>query len=126
MKYWRTPLDHDRVKIPHGEVHIIVDRCKGCGFCVEYCPKEVLVLSKEFNKKGYHPPLVVKEGECVNCNLCEMICPDFAIYSVAVSEEDEKAIHGGDGKARAKEANATDSGKAIPLERSKTTTEGRK
>ena len=83
MKYWRKPLDYDQVTIPHGEVVIIGDRCKGCGFCVEYCPKDVLVMSKKFNKKGYHPPEVVKNGLCVNCNLCEMICPDFAIYSVS-------------------------------------------
>ncbi len=60
MKYWRKPLDLDQVKIPHGEVYIIVERCKGCGFCVEYCPKDVLVLSEEFNRKGYHPPEVVE------------------------------------------------------------------
>ena len=82
MKYCRKPLDLDRVKIPLGEVKIIDDRCKGCGFCVEYCPKDVLVLSARFNAKGYHPPEVLKSGECVNCNLCEMICPDFAIFSV--------------------------------------------
>ena len=87
MKYWRKPLDFDQVKIPHGEVCIIADRCKGCGFCVEYCPKDVLVLSEEFNRKGYHPPKVVKHGECVNCSLCEMICPDFAIYSVSADGE---------------------------------------
>jgi len=96
-------LDHDQLKLPRGEVRIIVDRCKGCGFCVEYCPKDVLVLSEEFNKKGYHPPKVVKEGECVNCNLCELICPDFAIYSVAVTDGDptaagaQKAGSGGPG-----------------------------
>ena len=28
MKYWRKPLDADRVKVPHGEVHIIKERCK--------------------------------------------------------------------------------------------------
>ena len=87
MKYWRKPLDLDQVKIPHGEVRVVRDRCKGCGFCVEYCPKEVLVMSEEFNRKGYHFPEVVRTGECVNCNLCEMICPDFAIFSVSVEEE---------------------------------------
>ena len=87
MKYWRTPLDIDQVHVPRGEVRILEDRCKGCGFCVEYCPKEILALSSRFNRKGYHPPEVVKEGECVNCNLCEMICPDFAIYSVEIPEQ---------------------------------------
>ena len=43
-------------------------------------------MSEEFNRKGYHPPKVVKSGECVNCNLCEMICPDFAIFSVAEAD----------------------------------------
>ena len=83
MKNWRKPLDSGDVEVPHGELHIIADRCKGCGFCVEYCPKDVLVMSKKFNRKGYHPPEAIKEGECVNCNLCEMICPDFAIFSVS-------------------------------------------
>ena len=86
MKYWRKPLDLDQMKVPHGQVTIIDDRCKGCAFCVEYCPKDVLVMSERFNVKGYHPPEVVKEGLCVNCSLCEMICPDFAIFSAESSE----------------------------------------
>jgi 2-oxoglutarate ferredoxin oxidoreductase subunit delta len=88
MKYWRRPLDIDQIKVPHGAVRILIERCKGCGFCIEYCPKDVLVMSEEFNRKGYHVPRAVREGECVNCNLCEMICPDFA-YSRAVTETDE-------------------------------------
>jgi len=80
MKYWRTPLDVDRVKIPHGEVHIIKERCKGCGFCVEYCPKDILELAEEFNSKGYHPPIVTDGSACVHCQLCEIICPEFSIF----------------------------------------------
>jgi 2-oxoglutarate ferredoxin oxidoreductase subunit delta len=72
--------------VPHGAVRIIADRCKGCAFCVEYCPRDVLEMSRDFNRKGYHPPKVVKADECVNCNLCEMICPEFAIFSVPLEE----------------------------------------
>ena len=90
MKFWRTPLDVTKLKIPQGELHIVIDRCKGCGFCVEYCPKGVLELSPEFNIKGYHPPVAVKEGECVNCDLCETICPEFAIFCVRKEDEEEE------------------------------------
>jgi len=86
MSSWRQPMDRDRIKVPRGDVVIIEDRCKGCGFCVEYCPKDALVMSERFNAKGYHPPEMVTHGECVNCNLCEMICPDFAIFSTELPE----------------------------------------
>jgi len=82
MKYWRVPLDTDQVQITRGVVHIIEDRCKGCGYCIEFCPREVLAFSKSFNVKGYHPPMVVTGGECLNCHYCELLCPEFAIFSV--------------------------------------------
>jgi len=43
-------------------------------------------MAEHFNSKGYHPPTVVKTGECLNCNLCETICPDYAIFTVKVPE----------------------------------------
>ncbi len=82
MKYWRTPLDLETVQIPRGELRMLTERCKGCGFCVEYCPRNILKLSSEFNRKGYHPPYLVKEEACINCHLCEVICPEFAIFSL--------------------------------------------
>ncbi len=89
-KFWRKPLDSDKLEIPHGELHIIKERCKGCAFCVEYCPKDVLELSTEFNSKGYHPPIVAKENTCVFCGLCEMLCPEFAIYVTEKPKDDSK------------------------------------
>jgi 2-oxoglutarate ferredoxin oxidoreductase subunit delta len=47
----------------------------------------VLSISKSFNVKGYHPPEVVDESQCVNCHFCEIICPDFAIFSVEAPAE---------------------------------------
>ena len=81
MEYWREPLDSHRVASTRGDLVIFDERCKGCGFCVEYCPKDVLALAQRFNHKGYHPPEVLRTGECLNCSLCEMICPEFAIFS---------------------------------------------
>ena len=86
-KYWRKPLDADKVKIPHGELHILVNRCKGCMFCVEYCPRDTLQMSDDFNVKGYHYPEVVDEESCVNCRLCEMLCPEFAIFCLEKDDE---------------------------------------
>ena len=66
--------------MPRGAVSIVVERCKACGFCVEFCPTKVLALSSAFNSKGYHPPHVVNPEKCSGCDLCGMYCPDFAIY----------------------------------------------
>ncbi|MGD9950604.1 MAG: ferredoxin family protein, partial [Desulfobulbus sp.] len=89
MAFWRVPLDAQEIQVTRGTVCIIDDRCKGCGYCIEFCPKDILQFSDKFNRKGYHPPVVIKQGECVNCHYCEIICPEFAIFSV---ETDSAAI----------------------------------
>ncbi len=63
-----------------GFVVIAMERCKGCGFCVEFCPTRVLALSSAFNSTGYHPPHVIAAEKCSGCDLCGMYCPDFAIF----------------------------------------------
>lgn len=87
MRLWRKPLDQDRVVVPHGEIHLIVDRCKGCQLCVTYCPRQVLEISELFNARGYHPPQVRHAEHCVACGLCTMLCPEFAIYVVEAARE---------------------------------------
>jgi len=76
------------MKPKRGEIHIDKDRCKGCGFCVEYCPEDVLELSEEFNIKGYHPPAVKYPDRCIYCQLCQTICPEFAIYVTLTKKEE--------------------------------------
>ncbi len=36
-----------------GQVFIDWTRCKGCGFCIDFCPPKILALSEEFNSHGY-------------------------------------------------------------------------
>ncbi len=91
MKYWETPFGRPKPQIVAGEVVILAERCKGCGYCIEFCPRKVLEFSTAFNQKGYHPPVATRSDQCTYCGLCEMICPDFAIFIVQADNEREGA-----------------------------------
>ena len=54
------------------KLNINRDWCKGCGICVAFCPKSVLVLDKAKVK-------VNDESRCIECGICERLCPDYAI-----------------------------------------------
>lgn len=82
----RTPLNLDRLTTPRGQVFIIPERCKGCKICIRFCPQQVLFESENTNDKGYHYPDIApgKENDCVHCQFCALVCPEFAIYTTAV------------------------------------------
>ena len=65
-----------------GVVYVNPNRCKGCGFCIAFCPQHVLEFAEDFTPQGYHPPRLADRDGCTGCDLCGLYCPDFAIYSV--------------------------------------------
>lgn len=52
--------------------------CKGCGICIEICPKKCIKWSKEV---GYYktPAVDCEIEKCIACGICELRCPDAAI-----------------------------------------------
>jgi NAD-dependent dihydropyrimidine dehydrogenase PreA subunit len=78
---------------PEGYVIIDEDECKGCQYCIAVCPRKVLILSKKFNRMGYHPSQYVGEG-CTGCGLCFYACPEpgaIVVYKdKALSAESRK------------------------------------
>jgi len=52
---------------------IKVEWCKGCGICVEFCPKDALILDEQEKAQLAHP------DDCNGCGMCELRCPDLAI-----------------------------------------------
>ncbi|MCW3489686.1 4Fe-4S binding protein [Dethiobacter alkaliphilus] len=66
------------------EIAVKNEWCKGCGICVDFCPKNVLAMSED--KKA----CVVHSENCVACNKCELYCPDFAIHVIPQSERNWK------------------------------------
>jgi len=62
------------------KLKIINEWCKGCGICVEYCPKKVLEMQNE-------KVTIVDLDKCIKCGLCELRCPDYAIYLEGSKDE---------------------------------------
>jgi len=54
-------------------ININYDYCKRCGICIAFCNREV------FTTDEYEKPVVDFLDRCVNCKLCVLRCPDFAI-----------------------------------------------
>ena len=47
--------------------------CERCGICIEFCPKKIIKMGED----GY--PEINELDKCVECKLCVVLCPDFAI-----------------------------------------------
>ena len=53
--------------------------CKGCGICLSVCPKKIFVKGKKRNTYGTGMPDIADAENCVECGMCERLCPDGAI-----------------------------------------------
>lgn len=87
MKFWREPFDKAEKTLKPGKLIIKIERCKGCGYCVEFCPRGALTMSEKTNLRGYQLVEVQDEDKCVGCGLCEVLCPEFAITVLSVNVE---------------------------------------
>ena len=61
------------------EVKIRAESCKSCGYCVKFCPRNVLKVGDEVNSKGYQFVVAADPENCIGCAMCAQMCPDAAI-----------------------------------------------
>ena len=61
------------------DIIISKELCKGCVYCVEFCPVKCLSMGDQFNARGFFYPIFENEEKCTGCGACACLCPDFAI-----------------------------------------------
>lgn len=65
---------------PLGAIVINQERCKGCGLCIEACPKSIISFTgKSVNAHGYPYVSATNMDNCIGCASCGIICPDGCI-----------------------------------------------
>jgi NAD-dependent dihydropyrimidine dehydrogenase PreA subunit len=57
------------------EIQVDVEKCTGCGTCVDVCPVGVYELQNEKS-------VPVNIEDCLICRACEMQCPEGAIQVI--------------------------------------------
>ncbi len=62
-----------------GRIEIRSESCKACGYCIKFCPKNVLDFGKDVNPQGYRYITMVRPENCIGCATCALMCPDAAI-----------------------------------------------
>ena len=60
---------------------IDMSRCKACGVCIAFCPKEV------FEADLMGRPVIKEPENCSGCLMCDYRCPDFAVTLVNGSSD---------------------------------------
>jgi pyruvate/2-oxoacid:ferredoxin oxidoreductase alpha subunit/NAD-dependent dihydropyrimidine dehydrogenase PreA subunit len=69
--------------------------CKGCGRCIEACPRDCITLGQEINQDSGLIPVVIDLEVCNGCGLCITACPEP--YGLATNEyelEDPRQLYG--------------------------------
>jgi len=78
------------VKQGKGTIFVRMEICKGCSFCIDFCPTHCIEFSREFIAMGYHFPVLPRPEDCTGCDLCGLYCPDFAIYGIKFKDIEKR------------------------------------
>ncbi len=77
------------------EVMLTPELCKGCGRCIEACPKHAIALGTEINQTSGLVPVQIDHSVCNDCGLCLSACPEpYGLGNEVYELEDPAKLYG--------------------------------
>ncbi|MBI1948808.1 MAG: 4Fe-4S binding protein [Deltaproteobacteria bacterium] len=69
--------------------------CKGCGRCIEACPKKAMTLGSDINQTSGLTPIHIDYNLCNSCGLCVVACPEpYGLGAEVYDLEDPRHLYG--------------------------------
>ncbi|MDA8096276.1 MAG: 4Fe-4S binding protein [Clostridia bacterium] len=82
-------FEYQQKETKRGTFTLFPGLCKGCGLCIEKCPKKCLGWSRTLGVYGM-PAIEPINEDCISCGVCSTVCPDCAILVERYGKEDKK------------------------------------
>lgn len=74
---------------------VLPQLCKGCGRCIESCPRHGISLGKEINQESGYVPVIIDYEVCNHCGLCISACPEpYGLMADGYELEDPEKLYG--------------------------------
>lgn len=93
---------------------VMPELCKGCGRCIEACPRHGIHMGTEINQASGFVPIVIDYEACNSCGLCISACPEpWGLTTDGYELEDPAALYGPRAETRRQAADIP--ARTIPL-----------
>jgi pyruvate/2-oxoacid:ferredoxin oxidoreductase alpha subunit/NAD-dependent dihydropyrimidine dehydrogenase PreA subunit len=93
--------------------------CKGCGRCIDACPKHCITMGHDINQDSGMVPILLDLEACNACGVCITACPEpYGLTTVAYQLEDPRHLYGARERMDAKPETIPD--QEIPLQKCET------
>lgn len=74
---------------------ILPELCKGCGRCIDACPKHCIELGHEINQRSGLIPVSIDYDVCNGCGICISACPEpYGLTASGYDLEDPNHLFG--------------------------------
>lgn len=74
---------------------VLPELCKGCGRCIDACPRDGIHVGSEINQASGYIPIVIDYEVCNACGLCISACPEpWGLMTEGYELEDPAHLYG--------------------------------